>query len=547
MSSENQNEESKSLRLVAGPGADFSALAATCVCFANASGGQVRVGIEDGQAMPPESQRVDVQLLDVIRKRIGELAVNVQVASERLVAPNGGEYIALTVARSLGVASTVDGRYFLRVSDACRPVVGDDVLRLLSDRPGIPWEGMTAVGEAVAGADAAQVHSLVAGLRASDRVKSGVKEKSDHELLAHYGLCDGSSLTHLGVLLVGTAAARARLGSAPVVQAIKYDERGIKIHKWAWDDYTLSPLQLIDVIWDEVPDFRETYELPDGLYRQNVPAYDKRVVRELIVNALVHRPYTQRGDIFVNLHPDRLQVCNPGRLPMGVTVHNILHASRRRNDRLATVFHDLKLMEREGSGFDLMYELQLSQGRLAPMVEEGGDSVEVTVRRRIARPQVIRLLAQADATHQLTQRERIALGVLAMSDGLTARELAQRLELTGRDELVATWLGRLPAFGLVMRSGKTQSVRYFVAPRALKAGGAEGSTTLTRMPAHRLRALIEEDVSRYPGSSSGEINKRVGAEIPYRTLKRALDDLVDADKVRHTGAGRGRRYRMVEG
>ena len=547
MSLENQNEESKSLRLVAGPGADFSALATTCVCFANASGGRVRLGIEDGQAMPPESQRVDVQLLDVIRKRVGELAVNVQVAPERIVASNGGEYIALTVARSLGVASTVDGRYFLRVSDTCRPVVGDDVLRLLSDRPGIPWEGMTALGETVAGADAVQVHSLVTGLRASDRVKSGVKEKSDHELLAHYGLSDESALTHLGVLLVGTAAARARLGSAPVVQAIKYDERGTKIHKWAWDDYTLSPLQLIDAIWDEVPDFRETYELPDGLYRQNVPAYDKRVVRELIVNALVHRPYSQRGDIFVNLHPDRLQVCNPGRLPMGVTVHNILHASRRRNDRLATVFHDLKLMEREGSGFDLMYELQLTQGRLAPVVEEGGDSVEVTVRRRIARPQVIRLLAQADATHQLTQRERITLGVLAMSDGLTARELAQHLELTGRDELVATWLGRLPGFGLVMSAGRTQGVRYFVAPRALKAGGAEGSTTLTRMPAHRLRALIEEDVSRYPGSSSGEINKRVGAEVPYRTLKRALDDLVDAKKVRHTGVGRGRRYQAAEG
>lgn len=547
MNLENQNEESKSLKLVAGQGADFSALAATCVCFANAAGGRVRLGIEDGQTMPPESQRIDVRLLDVIRKRVGELTVNVQVPPERLAAPNGGEYIVLTVARSLGVASTVDGRYFLRVSDTCRPVVGDDVLRLLSDRPGIPWEGVAVPGEAVAGADAGQVQSLVAGLRASDRVKSGVKEKSDDELLAHYGLSDGPSLTHLGVLLVGTAAARARLGSAPVVQAIKYDERGTKIHKWAWDDYTLSPLQLIDAIWDEVPDFRETYELPDGLYRQNVPAYDKRVVRELIVNALVHRPYTQRGDIFINVHPDRLQICNPGRLPVGVTVHNILHASRRRNDRLATVFHDLKLMEREGSGFDLMYELQLSQGRLAPVVHEGGDSVEVTVPRRIARPQVIRLLAQADATHQLTQRERITLGVLAMSDGLTARELAQRLELTGRDELVATWLGRLPALGLVMSSGRTQGVRYFVAPSALKAGGAEGRTTLSRVPAHRLRALIEEDVSRYPGSSSGEINNRVGSEVPYRTLKRALDDLVDAGKVLHTGVGRGRRYRLTEG
>jgi ATP-dependent DNA helicase RecG len=32
-----------------------------------------------------------------------------------------------------------------------------------------------------------------------------------------------------------------------------------------------------------------------------VPAFDEIVVRELLVNALVHRPYTQRGDIFLNL------------------------------------------------------------------------------------------------------------------------------------------------------------------------------------------------------------------------------------------------------
>ena len=49
----------------------------------------------------------------------------------------------------------------------------------------------------------------------------------------------------------------------------------------------------------------------------------------------------------------------PGRLPLGVTPRNILHASRRRNDGLARVFDDLKLMDREGSGFDLMYDRML--------------------------------------------------------------------------------------------------------------------------------------------------------------------------------------------
>jgi ATP-dependent DNA helicase RecG len=54
-----------------------------------------------------------------------------------------------------------------------------------------------------------------------------------------------------------------------------------------------------------------------------------------------------------------------------VTPDNVLHASVRRNEHLARLCHDLKLMEREGSGFDAIYDVLLSQGRPAPVVEEG--------------------------------------------------------------------------------------------------------------------------------------------------------------------------------
>ncbi len=46
----------------------------------------------------------------------------------------------------------------------------------------------------------------------------------------------------------------------------------------------------IEAVWLEVPDFRKRNALPDGLYRQNVPALDEIGVRELWVNARVHRP-----------------------------------------------------------------------------------------------------------------------------------------------------------------------------------------------------------------------------------------------------------------
>jgi len=263
----------------------------------------------------------------------------------------------------------------------------------------------------------------------------------------------------------------------------------------------------------------------------------------LLVNALVHRPYTQRGDIFLNLHSDRLEVVNPGRLPIGVTPRNILHASRRRNDALARVFHDLKLMEREGSGIDLMYERLLATGRSVPTITEGTDSVHVVVPRSVLQPGVVRLLAEADQRYRLTQRERITFALLAQTEGLSTAELAERLELDD-PAAVRTWIGRLVEWGLVELVGRTKGTRYFVPPKLLREAGLDHLTTLTRVQPHRLRALILEDLERFPDSSATDIHRRVGPEIPERTFRRALDALVTDDRVLTAGETRWRRYRL---
>lgn len=546
MSDESQHFDRKSLRKVAGKTAAWSDLALDCVAFANAQGGRLWIGFEDGQALPPAGQVVPAAVLEQIRRRIQELTVNVQVAPRLRVAANGAEWIELVVARAAGVASTADGRYSVRIGDTCQPVLGDDVLRLIDDRPARPWELLLVPGLAPAALDGEKVSAFVAAIRASDRVKDSVKEKTAAELLAHYDLVATGGVTHLGVLLLGRRDDRARLGTAPIVQCLKFDEHGTKVNKWVWDDHSLSPVDLPDAVSQGVPDFRETYELPDGLYRRNVPAFDEGVLRELLVNALVHRPYTQRGDIFLNLHPDRLEVVNPGRLPLGVTPQTILHASRRRNDGLARVFHDLKLMEREGSGFDLMYERLLASGRPPPLPTEGADSVCVTIQRRIFRPQVIALLADADARFQLTQRERITLGSLAQTDGLTALELCSQLDVAN-GEALKPWLGRLPSLGLLQSSGRTKGLRYFIDPALLRDARVPTQTTLRRIEPHRLRALILEDLMRFPGSASSEVNARVGGELSLKTIKRALDELVGAGLVTATGERRWRRYRPKDG
>lgn len=541
MSLEGQLVDRKSLRSVTGKTADWNELAKDCVAFANASGGRLLIGIEDGQAQPPADQHIPDNLSDVLRKKLNERTVNVVAIPEIATAPNGGQYVELKIPRSIAVASTTDGRYFLRVADQSKPVLGDDVMRLASERSTLPWETQTTLHIASSDADPVKLRQMAYNLRASDRVKTSVKEKNNDELLRHYQLTHQAYLTNLGVLCLGTQFHRAQLMSAPVVQFIKYDEQGQKVNKLVWDDQTLNPMELIEAIWQEVPDFRERYELPDGLYRQNVPAFDEIVVRELLVNALVHRPYTQRGDIFLNLHPDRLEIVNPGPLPLGVTPQNVLHTTVRRNDHLARLFHDLKLMEREGSGYDKVFEVLLSQGRPAPELLELHDRVQVTIRRRILKPEVIDFIAKADQTYQLTQRERITLGLLAQHDALTARELAAQLELSSLDAL-QPWLKRLLDWQLVLNIGRTQATRYFIDPNLLRSLNFAGETTLKRIEPHRLSALILEDLQRYPKSSISEVRLRIGGEIHPMQVKRALDDLIHRGDVRFEGSNRWRRY-----
>ncbi len=422
--------------------------------------------------------------------------------------------------------------------------MGDEVLRLANERGNFTWEAHLVPGLTIQHVDPGKLQAFVAAIRASERVKASVKEKTDAELLAHYNFTYNGQLTNLGVLLVGRQQDRARLGTAPTIQAIRYNERGEKVWKESWNDHSLTPMELIDSVWDAAPDFRETQDIASGFLKDPLPAYDRKVVRELLVNALVHRPYTQGGDIFLNFHPDRLTIVNPGPFPIGVTPRNVLHATVRRNDGLARVFHDLKLMEGEGSGYDLMYEILLSQGRPLPEPVQGPDRVEVTIRRRVLAPEVISFIDKADKTFQLTQREKICVGLLAQHDALKIGELADVLLLSDL-ESVRPWLGRLLDFDLVRSTGKTKGTKYFVAPEILKSLNFPATTSLSRIQPHRLEALVFEDLQRFPGSPISDIHSRIGAEIPRHNVKATLDSLVVQKRITHQGEKRWRRYTVA--
>lgn len=547
MSGEHQTIEKKSLNLVVGRKADFDEIAHECVGMANARGGHIYIGIEDKEVLPPVSQKIDDALIEKIRKRLPEITVNIVIEPRKVFASNGGEYVDLEVFPSQSFASTSNGRYFLRVGDENRPLMPDDLSRLMNDKAAFIWEVQTSQKVPHTRRDEAKTKQFLEMIRASDRdrVSDFVKAKDDEGILEHYLLTKDEHLTNLGVLWIGKREDRVTLSYAPAIQFIKYDEQENKVNKITWDDHFRNPFELIEAVWNEVSDWRESFEIPDGMFRQKVPHYPEKVIRELLANALVHRPYTQRGDIFINLYPDRLEFHNPGLFPLGVTEKNILHTSVARNEKLAVVFRALKLMEKEGSGYDMMYEELLSIGKRTPKPSQGDDRVTVIVQKRIIKPEIINFMSEADKTFQLTQRERITLGLIAQNESITAIDLTKALELKNADEL-KHWIGSLFERGIIKKKGRTRATEYYVDRNLLRTLNFKGKTTLKTITRHRLLELILQDLGTFKTASLSEINERIGSEIHWRRVNRELKTLIGEGKVLPIGENRWRKYSFVE-
>ncbi len=539
---ENSLFEKKSLRIVSGDKPKWKELAKDCVCFANGVGGKILIGIEDNKDLPDENQKVENVLIEKIRKRINSLTINVAINVKKQIAKNGGEYIELIVLMSKNsVASTSDGKYYIRVSDNCNPVLPDAIQRLVAEKEGFVWETKVVDRIDYRLCDKGKLEQFILDVNESVRVSDFVSGKSTEEKLEYYFLIKDGYLTNLGRLWIGTREQRATLHFPPAIQFIKYDELENKVKKIVWDDYLLNPKELLDKVVNSIPEWKESVEISEGIFRKQIYNYDPEVVRELVANALVHRSYSIQGDIFINLFIDRLEIHSPGLLPLGVTPQNILTQSVQRNHLLAKLFWDLGLMEKEGSGYDKVYEILLSNGKKPPIVNEIDDRVTVTIYKRFISKEVVKVMNKASEEFLLTQKETITLGLIAQNNGINAIELSNMLNVNKPNGL-RHWIGRLLDFELIISKGKTKGMFYEVNPKFLKQADFIAKTTLKKIEPYRLKALILEDLGKYPGSSVSEIHQRIGKEINLRTLRNMLQKLLSSNEIGKKGEKRGRRY-----
>lgn len=122
-----------------------------------------------------------------------------------------------------------------------------------------------------------------------------------------------------------------------------------------------------------------------GIYRQDVYEIPPDAIRELIINAAVHRSYLDHGNIQVAVYDNRLEITSPGKLPMGQTLERIKEGySQIRNEALAYAFSYMNLIEHWGSGIPRIIGKVKAAGLREPEFIGG----EVDLRINIYRGQI---------------------------------------------------------------------------------------------------------------------------------------------------------------
>lgn len=541
MNSENTTTEYKSLKKITSGDAGFKDLAATCVSLANTQGGIIIIGIEDKDKLPPENQVIAYEITTKAITRLRALCFNVGMELNEIEThENGGQFFSIKILPSLkSVATTSDGKILIRIGDQCQPVRSEDIVRLASEKDAFQWE----LQPRYTLTPQYQNESLkwfADQIRESDRVKTFVKELSDIEIAEHYNLIQDNNLTNLGILWIGNFSQRSKLVYPLTIQYIVYDDLEKKIRKEDWNDYSMNPKELLLDIEKKAVELSYFDEFPNGLFRNKIRHYDERLIRELLINAIAHKSYTISGDIFIKVYPDRLEIINPGGLPLGITKDNILHSVSRRNPHLIRILHDLKLMEGEGSGYDLIYEITGRDSKPFPVVYSDYNATSVTQYSKIMDEESVLIIDFIAKNYQLSQKEFIVLGIVARNKKILATQLTKELQISDEDRL-RTYVAKLIENSILVSRGVKKGTEYLINPKLIASSKINIKPTLKTIEPHRLKALIIEDLERYPKSKISDIAKRL-PDVLLNDIRKSVYKMVAENVIKVEGANKNRTY-----
>ncbi len=432
------------------------ALGEALVALANAHGGLVVLGVHAGRRNPVEGLVSPDEARSIVSETAREIVPPLELPSPETVVVQGRAVLVVTVPRGLPQVYHYHGQYMRRVG-AENVLPGSTELRsMLLERSAEGFETLVPTGATLDDLDAARVKEYATQQQAVPADPLALLQQRGCVAPTPAGLRP----THAGLLLFGhnpqsflpqaQIVLVRHLGTAPGPEPLHQEAAGTLPEQVRQAESFLQSHMRRGRMWRDAA-------------RVEVTEYPLEAVREVVVNAVVHRDYSLRGQVIrIEMYQDRIEVYSPGRLVGPVGEEDLLQEQAARNPRLAQVMADLGLGTRLGYGLQRVVTLMEEAHLPRPAWREMRAGFMLTLRGPSGLP-IGELPAdpQALARLGLNERQVQALLFLAEKGRLSGRDL-QELCPEVSTETLRRDMADLVVRGLLLKVGERRATYYIL-------------------------------------------------------------------------------------
>ena len=251
---------------------------------------------------------------------------------------------------------SVEGRYLIRKGTENRRMSGEELKRLINNADyASKWE-LEMTDRRIEDIDKDALYDFYQSAISCGRFEE-MKPYDEDKLLTMLELSQGGYLNNGGYALFG-----------------KDTEVGLKLTTYAsGNKVTILDLKLMTGNVYRLIDEALNYILSRISWRveirerkrEEVPEIPKEAIREMVANAFAHADYETWPEIEIGIHPDSIEISNPGTFPFELTPYDFIRRnipSYKRNKLMLDVLFRSKDVEKSGTGFQRMDELCQEKG-----------------------------------------------------------------------------------------------------------------------------------------------------------------------------------------
>lgn len=357
----------------------------TFVAFANADGGDIFIGVEDksqtgervvGFLEQEGANGVLSTLLEETNPSVENLVV------EFLEVEGKGLILHIGIPKSPKVHYTASGECYIRVNASKRKIKGERVTQLAYSKGAEPYERKPLPDvdiEDVTGSD-----HIVNYMR---RVTSHLQPEAFLRKQRLLTKKDGDRVPNVGCVLLFDEEPQATLETrcAVKVYRLRTTEKEYKREQLAEMPVTINgPIEnVIDSTIYQVSKYIDGASFDDNGKLVKL-TYPSEALKEVLVNAVIHRDYSLNDDIHVRIFDNRVEIQSPGKLPGYMNLDNLYDERFSRNPNLVRMLHNLPnpVNHDIGEGLDTAKNELKKAGLVDPVFEEKNNAFVVTIRHQ---------------------------------------------------------------------------------------------------------------------------------------------------------------------